>query len=100
MGRAKFIAFIGAIAIVTAATGPIFAADKIRIAVANFNMAFLPPGIAVKKGFFKDEGLDAEVIRMTGKIAIAAVTFGDVDYTLIFSSVMRAAMRGLPLKRR
>ena len=28
------------------------AADKIRISVTNFNMSFLPSGLAVRKGFF------------------------------------------------
>ncbi|HEX9453196.1 MAG TPA: ABC transporter substrate-binding protein [Candidatus Binatia bacterium] len=77
---------------------PLGAAEKIRIAVTNFNMSFLPAGIAVKKGFFKDEGLDAEVIRMNANIAIAALAGGDIDYTMIFGSVVRAAIRGLPMK--
>jgi NitT/TauT family transport system substrate-binding protein len=74
------------------------AADKIRISVTNFNMSFLPSGIAVKKGFFKEEGLEAEVIRMNANVAIAALAGGDVDYTMVFGSVVRAAMRGLPVK--
>ncbi len=74
------------------------AADKIRIAVTNFNMSFLPSGIALKKGFFKEEGLEAEVIRMNANVAIAALAGGDIGYTMIFGSVVRAAMRGLPVK--
>src|SRR6185369_8346092 len=74
------------------------AADKIRISVTNFNMSFLPSGLAVRKGFFKEEGLEAEVIRMNANVAIAALAGGDVDYTMIFGSVVRAAIRGLPVK--
>jgi NitT/TauT family transport system substrate-binding protein len=74
------------------------AADKIRISVTNFNMSFLPAGIAVKKGFFKEEGLEAEVIRMNANVAIAALAGGDCDYTMVFGSVVRAAIRGLPVK--
>ena len=73
-------------------------ADKIRISVTNFNMSFLPAGIAVKKGFFKEEGLEAEVIRMNANVAIAALAGGDCDYTMVFGSVVRAAIRGLPVK--
>jgi NitT/TauT family transport system substrate-binding protein len=76
----------------------LFAAEKVRIAVTNFNMSFLSAGIAAKRGFFKDEGLDAEVIRMNANIAIAALAAGDIDYTMIFGSVVRAAIRGLPMK--
>src|SRR3954469_1603402 len=74
------------------------AADRIRISVTNFNMSFLPSGIAQKRGFFKEEGLEAEVIRMNANIAIAALASGDVDYTMVFGSVVRAALRGLPVK--
>ena len=74
------------------------AADKIRISVTNFNMSFLPSGLAVKRGFFKEEGIEAEVIRMNANVAITALASGDTDYTMIFGSVVRAAIRGLPVK--
>ncbi len=57
------------------------AADKIRISVTNFNMSFLPSGLAVKRGFFKEEGIEAEVIRMNANVAITALASGDTDYT-------------------
>jgi NitT/TauT family transport system substrate-binding protein len=74
------------------------AVDKIRISVTNFNMSFLPSGLAVRRGFFKEEGLEAEVIRMNANVAITALASGDTDYTMIFGSVVRAAIRGLPVK--
>jgi NitT/TauT family transport system substrate-binding protein len=74
------------------------AADKIRIAVSNFNISFLQAGVAAKKGFFRDEGLDVEVIRMSPPVSIAALISGDLDYNAIFGSSVRAAVRGLPIK--
>jgi NitT/TauT family transport system substrate-binding protein len=74
------------------------AADKIRISVTNFNMSFLPSGLAVRRGFFREEGLEAEVIRMNANVAITALAGGDTDYTMIFGSVVRAAIRGLPVR--
>jgi NitT/TauT family transport system substrate-binding protein len=73
-------------------------ADKVRISVTNFNMSFLPSGLAVKRGFFKEEGIEAEVIRMNANVAITALASGDTDYTMIFGSVVRAAIRGLPVR--
>jgi NitT/TauT family transport system substrate-binding protein len=73
-------------------------AEKIRLSVTNFNMSFLPSGLALKKGFFREEGLEAEIIRMNANIAVAALASGDIDYTMIFGSVVRAAIRGLPVK--
>ena len=66
--------------------------------MTNFNMSFLPSGLAVRRGFFKEEGLEAEVIRMNANVAITALASGDTDYTMIFGSVVRAAIRGLPVK--
>jgi NitT/TauT family transport system substrate-binding protein len=74
------------------------AADKIRISVTNFNMSFLPSGLAVRRGFFREEGIEAEIIRMNANVAINALAGGDTDYTMIFGSVVRAAIRGLPMK--
>jgi NitT/TauT family transport system substrate-binding protein len=92
------IVFLVSLTVVAVSYRSAPAADKIRISVTNFNMSFLPAGIAVKKGFFKEEGLEAEVIRMNANVAIAALAGGDIDYTMIFGSVVRAAVRGLPVK--
>lgn len=75
-----------------------YGADKTRIAVTNFNLSYLPVGVAIKRGFFKDEGLDVEVIRMNTPNTLTAMITGDVGYTLLFGSVVRAALRGLPIR--
>ncbi len=74
------------------------AADKVRISVTNPNMSFLPSGVALKKGFFKDEGLDVEIIRMNVPNIITALVTGDIGYTLLFGSVVRGALRGMPMR--
>ena len=74
------------------------AADKIRISITNPNMSFLPSGVALKKGFFKDEGLDVEIIRMNVPNIITAMVTGDIAYTMIFGSVVRGALRGMPMR--
>ena len=35
---------------------------------------------------------------MNANVAMSSLINGDVDYTMIFGSVIRAAMRGIPLK--
>jgi len=74
------------------------AADKIRVSVTNYNMSYLAAGVAAQRGFFKEEGLDVEIVRMNANVAMSSLISGDVDYTMIFASVIRAAMRGIPLK--
>jgi NitT/TauT family transport system substrate-binding protein len=73
-------------------------ADKVRISVTNPNMSFLPSGVALKKGFFKDEGLEVEIIRMNVPNIITALVTGDIGYTLLFGSVVRGALRGMPMR--
>ena len=74
------------------------AADKIRISISSLDVAFLTAGVAQKRGFFKEEGLEVELIRMNANVSITALATGDIDYTMIFGSVVRGAMRGLPIK--
>jgi ABC-type nitrate/sulfonate/bicarbonate transport system substrate-binding protein len=77
---------------------PLFAADKIRIAVANFNVSFMSAGVAAKKGYFKDEGLEPEIIAMRPPVSITALVSSDIDDTTVLGSVVRAALRGLPVR--
>ena len=74
------------------------AADRIRIAVSNPNMPNLTVAMAQKNGFFKDETLEAEIIRMNPNVAITALATGDVDYCQLFGAVVGGAIAGLPVR--
>ena len=78
--------------------GPVLAAEPVRISVTNQNISFLPAGVALRKGYFRDEGLDVEVIRMNTPNTITALITGDIGYTLLLGSVIRGALRGMPLR--
>lgn len=73
-------------------------AERIRIGVTNYNLTYLSSGVALKRGFFKAEGLDAEIIRMTPDVSVMAITAGDIDYSMLFGLVVRSAVRGLPVR--
>jgi NitT/TauT family transport system substrate-binding protein len=77
---------------------PSMAADRIRIAVSNPNMPNLTVAMAQKNGFFKDETLEAEIIRMNPNVAITALATGDVDYCQLFGAVVGGAIAGLPVR--
>src|SRR5437870_3689919 len=74
------------------------ALDRIRMAVSNPNMPNLTVAVAQKKGFFKDENIDAEIIRMNPNVAITALSTGDVDYCQLFGAVVGGAIAGLPVR--
>ena len=72
------------------------AADKIRISIANLSGQFMAMPLAHKKGFLKEEGIDAEIIRVTGGASAAALSSGDLDYGT--GMTLGGSMTGLPVK--
>ena len=70
------------------------ALDKVRIAVSNPNMPNLTVAMAQQKGFFKDETIEAEIIRMNPNVAVTALATGDVDYCQLFGAVVGGAIAG------
>jgi len=74
------------------------AADKVRMSMSSVDVSFLTAGLALKRGMFRDEGLDLELIRMNANVSITALNTGDIDYTMVFASVVRGALRGMPMK--
>jgi NitT/TauT family transport system substrate-binding protein len=79
-------------------TGSGEAADKARLSISAVDISFLTGGVASKRGFFRDEGLDVETIRMNANVSVTALNTGDIDYTMIFASVVRGALRGMPMR--
>ena len=88
---------IWAVLIILLLHASVHAADKIRVAIPPGVHAYIP--LAQKKGFFKEEGLDAEVIEMRSlAVAIAALANGEIDYFSVIGPSVTAALRGLPIK--
>jgi len=69
------------------------AADKIRIGMPADAGHFTLP-LAQKIGFLKEEGIEAEIITITGPVANIALSNGDIDYYTGFGSAMRAMIQG------
>ncbi|MBM2804532.1 MAG: transporter substrate-binding protein [Deltaproteobacteria bacterium] len=57
-----------------------------------------PVVVAMRKGFFKDEGIEVDKIQMQPAIGVKALMSGDVDYLLAWGSALRAAVSGVPIK--
>jgi NitT/TauT family transport system substrate-binding protein len=80
------------------ASGSAQAMDKVRMSISAVDVSFLTGGLALKRGMFRDEGLDLELIRMNANVSVTALSTTDIDYTMVFASVVRGALRGLPMK--
>ncbi len=71
---------------------------KIRMGNSSTNVAFLALYTALHRGFFKDEGIDLELIYMPANLASTAVLNGDIDYNGAVTGTIGAAVRGQPMK--
>jgi NitT/TauT family transport system substrate-binding protein len=96
--RALALRQLSILAVVLSCGSSAGALDRIRVAVSNPNMPNLTVAAAQQRGFFKDDNLDAEIIRMNPNVAITALATGDVDYCQLFGAVIGGAIAGLPVR--
>src|SRR3989337_3494085 len=77
-------------------TAGIAGAEKIRVAFVSPVPGFAPAWIAKETGMFAKQGLDAEVILITGSPRLVqSLIDRDVDYAIVgATATMRARMRG------
>jgi ABC-type nitrate/sulfonate/bicarbonate transport system substrate-binding protein len=70
--------------------------QRARIGYASSGVNFADLFMARDKGFFEDEGLDAQLIQMSSNLAITAGISGELDGQASIASAMRAIQRGAP----
>jgi NitT/TauT family transport system substrate-binding protein len=71
---------------------------KVRMGSSSTNVSFLALYTALHRGFFKDEGIDLEIVYMPANLASTAVLNGDIDYNGAVTGTIGAAVRGQPMK--
>jgi NitT/TauT family transport system substrate-binding protein len=71
---------------------------KVRLGSSSTNVSFLAIYTALHRGFYKDEGIDLELIYMAANLTSAAVLSGDLDYSAAVTGLIGGAVRGQPMK--
>ncbi|MEX0804273.1 MAG: ABC transporter substrate-binding protein [Candidatus Binatia bacterium] len=71
---------------------------KVRLGTSSTNMSFLAMFAAYHRGFYKDEGIDLEIVYMPANLASTAVLSGDIDYNGAVTGVIGAAVRQQPMR--
>jgi len=71
---------------------------KVTLSYSATSMTWFPVKVAVEKGYFRNEGLDPQLIQMNGNVATVALANGYVDFSLNISPVLNGAMQGLGIK--
>jgi ABC-type nitrate/sulfonate/bicarbonate transport system substrate-binding protein len=72
--------------------------QKVKIAVSSRGIAFIDLYIAEDRGFFREEGLEPELIQVSANVATAALAAGEVDALGAVGLAARASQTGLPIK--
>lgn len=71
---------------------------KVRMGSSSTNVSFLAIYTALHRGFFRDAGIDLEIIQMAANLTSTAVLAGDLDYSAAVTGLIGGAVRGLPTK--
>jgi ABC-type nitrate/sulfonate/bicarbonate transport system substrate-binding protein len=77
---------------------PAYPAERVVIATPSRGLSVFPALVAIRKGFYKDEGLEVDMVLMQPTIAVKALISGDAHYLLAWGSAVRAAVTGVPIK--
>lgn len=88
---------VAALCIVTFAA-PARAAQSIKITLPTITPADAAYFIAAQKGYFKEEGLDVELVFAGGGTAVPALMSGTVDGIASGAAALSAILRGAPLR--
>ncbi len=73
-------------------------AESIRVSYATLGAAYMDRVIAIEKGYFREEGLNVEVVRAGGGVATPALLSGQLQFSTSAGAALSAAIRGGPLK--
>ena len=71
---------------------------KVRLGIAATSVGFLPIYTAYHRGFYRDEGIDLEIILMSLAAANNAFFKGEIDYSAGLTGLALAAARNYPAK--
>ncbi len=74
------------------------ALKRIRIGIPNRGVPNLGLLAAQRYGFFRAQGLEAELIVMRPSLSLQTLMAGDMDYSTALASAARASVSGLPLR--
>lgn len=67
--------------------------DKIVFSIPSRSIAAIDLYVAKERGFFRDEGLDVDIVQIRGNVAVAAALSGQVQATNGIGTVIRALQR-------
>jgi NitT/TauT family transport system substrate-binding protein len=71
---------------------------KVKITSPSRSIAFSDIYVAMDRGFFREEGLEAELVQARPDLAMAGLIAGEVDVDTAAGAAAAASQRGMPIK--
>lgn len=62
------------------------------------NTNWIPVRLAIAQGYFRKEGLDAQMAQVGSSTFAPAMRSGEIDYSTLFGATVRLAASGAPVK--
>jgi ABC-type nitrate/sulfonate/bicarbonate transport system substrate-binding protein len=72
--------------------------QRVAIAYPSRSIGSIHSFIALERGFFREEGLEGQLVQVRGTAAVAATVSGDAHALEAMGTAMGAIQRGVPLK--
>jgi len=99
MKKSLFFLAVASFALLLLSPAVLFSqAARVLISSSSKTLSWFPIFVAKEKGFYKDEALDVDFVIMNNRLALQALVAGDLAYTTAVGSVVRGALRGLPMR--
>src|SRR5258707_9273060 len=73
-------------------------AKTVHVAVPTLSMVVIAFTAAKEKGYYRDEGLDVDLVVMRDTPGISALIGGNVDFASMSGAGLTAILRGVPLR--
>jgi NitT/TauT family transport system substrate-binding protein len=73
-------------------------ARTVRVAVPTLSMVVIAFTTAKEKGYYRDEGLDVDLVVMRDTLGIPAMMNGNVDFATLSGAGLTAILGGAPLR--
>jgi ABC-type nitrate/sulfonate/bicarbonate transport system substrate-binding protein len=72
--------------------------EPLKVAITTDAAMFAPHYLAIEKGYYAEEGLAVEIVKLPGGIATTALIAGELAYGTSTAAALNAALIGAPLK--
>ncbi len=73
-------------------------AESIRVSYASAGTGYMDHLVAMERGYFREEGLNIEVVKAGGGVATPALLSGQLHFSTSAAAALSGAIRGGPLK--